>query len=202
MGPTWVLSAPGGPHVGPMNHAIRIVIISHQATYYTFSFIRHWFCNLPALTTSLVFRTGLIPYSELRASTLTNSGQRVRPPSEKLAGQLDCHIPPSLNGTRHPCLAARHSHQARNMTISQLWVNYQCAGLYPSLWTSPQCTVPGTNNPTGIRTWVDSILRVVSQCSSQLGQRPTSERLAGASRLDCHIFNCLHFKSFSTSVNC
>ena len=23
MGPTWVLSAPDGPHVGPMNHAIR-----------------------------------------------------------------------------------------------------------------------------------------------------------------------------------
>ena len=26
MGPTWVLSAPGGPHVGPMNLAIRAVI--------------------------------------------------------------------------------------------------------------------------------------------------------------------------------
>ena len=25
MGPTWVLSAPGGPHVGPMNVAIRVV---------------------------------------------------------------------------------------------------------------------------------------------------------------------------------
>ena len=24
MGPTWVLSAPGGPHVGPMNFAIRV----------------------------------------------------------------------------------------------------------------------------------------------------------------------------------
>ena len=23
MGPTWVLPAPGGPHVGPMNFAIR-----------------------------------------------------------------------------------------------------------------------------------------------------------------------------------
>ena len=23
MGPTWILSAPGGPHVGPMNFAIR-----------------------------------------------------------------------------------------------------------------------------------------------------------------------------------
>ena len=26
MGPTWVLSAPDGPHVGPMNLAIRVVI--------------------------------------------------------------------------------------------------------------------------------------------------------------------------------
>ena len=30
MGPTWVLSAPGGPHVGPMNLAIRAIIyLSH-----------------------------------------------------------------------------------------------------------------------------------------------------------------------------
>ena len=26
MGPTWVLSAPGGPHVGPMNLVIRDVM--------------------------------------------------------------------------------------------------------------------------------------------------------------------------------
>ena len=26
MGPTWVLSAPGGPHIGPMNLAIRVAI--------------------------------------------------------------------------------------------------------------------------------------------------------------------------------
>ena len=25
MGPTWVLSAPGGPHVGPMNLPIRVI---------------------------------------------------------------------------------------------------------------------------------------------------------------------------------
>ena len=29
MGPTWVLSAPGGPPVGPMNLAIREVINNH-----------------------------------------------------------------------------------------------------------------------------------------------------------------------------
>ena len=26
MGPTWVLSSPGGPHVGPMNLAIRGIL--------------------------------------------------------------------------------------------------------------------------------------------------------------------------------
>ena len=26
MGPTWVLSAPGGPHIGPMNLAIGLVM--------------------------------------------------------------------------------------------------------------------------------------------------------------------------------
>ena len=30
MGPTWVLSAPDGPHVGPMNLAIREFIISYS----------------------------------------------------------------------------------------------------------------------------------------------------------------------------
>ena len=32
MGPTWVLSAPDGPHVGPMNLAIRDIIHSSAAT--------------------------------------------------------------------------------------------------------------------------------------------------------------------------
>ena len=30
MGSTWVLSAPGGPHVGPMNLAIRVLPTRHQ----------------------------------------------------------------------------------------------------------------------------------------------------------------------------
>ena len=29
MGPTWVLSAPDGPHVGPMNLAIRVITSHH-----------------------------------------------------------------------------------------------------------------------------------------------------------------------------
>ena len=28
MGPTWALSAPGGPHIGPMNLAIRVAILA------------------------------------------------------------------------------------------------------------------------------------------------------------------------------
>ena len=33
MGPTWVLSAPGGPHVGPMNLAIRAVVGKTPASF-------------------------------------------------------------------------------------------------------------------------------------------------------------------------
>ena len=32
MGPTWVLSAPDGTHVGPMNLAIRVVKTDHYQT--------------------------------------------------------------------------------------------------------------------------------------------------------------------------
>ena len=32
MGPTWVLSAPDGPHIGPMNLAIRVVSLSTGST--------------------------------------------------------------------------------------------------------------------------------------------------------------------------
>ena len=43
VGPTWVLSAPCGPHVGPMNLAIRVVIycvtITKHARYWIFSLI-------------------------------------------------------------------------------------------------------------------------------------------------------------------
>ena len=30
MGPTWVLSAPDGPHIGPMNLAVRDVVEIHS----------------------------------------------------------------------------------------------------------------------------------------------------------------------------
>ena len=33
MGPTWVLSAPGGPHVGPMNLAIKEPSLAHKNWY-------------------------------------------------------------------------------------------------------------------------------------------------------------------------
>ena len=36
MGPTWVLSAPDGPHVGPMNLAIRAVVIACWLVVYIF----------------------------------------------------------------------------------------------------------------------------------------------------------------------
>ena len=34
MGPTWGLSAPDGPHVGPMNLAIRVSISTKQTAFY------------------------------------------------------------------------------------------------------------------------------------------------------------------------
>ena len=58
-------------------------------------------------------------------------GQRVRPAGEKLAGRLNCHIPPFLNGTRHHCLATRHFHQAREKhdnqsALSELSMRWAC----------------------------------------------------------------------------
>ena len=32
MGPTWVLSAPGGPHVGPMDLAIRVILLEYSGS--------------------------------------------------------------------------------------------------------------------------------------------------------------------------
>ena len=37
MGPTWVLSAPDGPHVGPMNLPIRVCILNMQRGYFATS---------------------------------------------------------------------------------------------------------------------------------------------------------------------
>ena len=104
-------------------------------------------CNVSAPTTPLVLEPGLITHSESWASSLTDSAKGSDLLTEKPAGRLDYHIPPFLNGTRHPCLATRHSHQAINMTISRLWINYQCTEFYPGLRTSPQCNVPAPTTP-------------------------------------------------------
>ena len=37
MGPTWVLSAPGGPHVDPMNLAIWEITLHIKISYFTYS---------------------------------------------------------------------------------------------------------------------------------------------------------------------
>ena len=41
MGPTWVLSAPDGPHVGPMNLAIRVTLHATKGMVY-FASIMRW----------------------------------------------------------------------------------------------------------------------------------------------------------------
>ena len=75
----------------------------------------------------------------------------------------------------------------RNMTISRLWVNYQCAELYPGLQTSPQCNVPTTPLviEPGLRAHSES--RASALTNSAKGVRPIGEKLAG--RLDCHKVN-------------
>ena len=124
-------------------------------------------------------------------------GQRVRPAGEKLAGRLDCHIPPFLNGTRHPCLAIRHFHQAREKhdnqsalsELSMRWASSPGCGRAPNIMS---------RQLHWFRTWTESPLRVASQRSNQLGQRvrPAGEKLAG--RLDCHIlmiYICWHWSN-------
>ena len=113
-------------------------------------------------------------------------GQRVRPAGEKLAGRLDCHIPPFLNGTRHHALCGnppfspgqRETWQSvgSEWTINALSFTQAC-GRAPNIIS---------RQPHWFRTWTESPLRVASQRSNQLGQRvrPAGEKLAG--RLDCH----------------
>ena len=44
MGPTWVLSAPDGPHVGPMNLAIRILVWNDAISYFDRILSKWWLC--------------------------------------------------------------------------------------------------------------------------------------------------------------
>ena len=57
MGPTWVLSAPDGPHVGPMNLAIRVYIHIYIYIYICVCVCVSPFfqlCGIPALVLSLL----------------------------------------------------------------------------------------------------------------------------------------------------
>ena len=76
-------------------------------------------CNVPAPTTPAGFETWADSTLRVASQRSNQLGQRVRPAGEKLAGRLDCHIPPFLNGTRHPYLATRHFHQAREKHDNQ-----------------------------------------------------------------------------------
>ena len=63
MGPTWVLSAPDGPHVGPMNLAIRDYIIRSPRTW------RYWATNRH----SVVYRVTCVIYWFLLFKTIYKS---------------------------------------------------------------------------------------------------------------------------------
>ena len=41
MGPNWVLSAPDGPHVGPMNLAIRVDTVERQPSWSRIQCVKH-----------------------------------------------------------------------------------------------------------------------------------------------------------------
>ena len=50
MGPTWVLSTPGGPHVGPMNLAIRVIMYTAQCGLNIMSSSIYWLKHLWNIT--------------------------------------------------------------------------------------------------------------------------------------------------------
>ena len=54
MGPTWVMSAPDGPHVGPMNLAIRVVFVLVDGCIQTDLLVQHMTLALPRLNISSV----------------------------------------------------------------------------------------------------------------------------------------------------
>ena len=56
MGPTWVLSSPGGPHVGPMNLAIWEIIRDITTAM---KLITHWPLRDVAMILKVSFRNAL-----------------------------------------------------------------------------------------------------------------------------------------------
>ena len=61
MGPKWVLSAPGGPHVGPMNLAIReiMLLISDDIDSFPWNVVTHTYPNFNAGLVILLLELGL-----------------------------------------------------------------------------------------------------------------------------------------------
>ena len=58
MGPTWVLSAPDGPHVGPMNLAIRVAAENGVCEMVANHVLRQWFPRLPLCDPVVVWSQG------------------------------------------------------------------------------------------------------------------------------------------------
>ena len=106
------------------------------------------YCNVPASTIPLAFEPGLIAYSKSRTSALTNSAKESDPLVRSLHAGWIVTFLPSLKAPDTPVWQpAILTRPERNMTISRLWTNYQCAGLHPGLRTSPQCKVPAPTAP-------------------------------------------------------
>ena len=59
MGPTWVLSAPDGPHVGPMNFAIRVEILVDLSSNRFAALQPFYIMHIPTIWVSLLCKVAL-----------------------------------------------------------------------------------------------------------------------------------------------
>ena len=78
MGPTWVLSAPGGPHVGPRNLAIRVISIWRPFRH----FIPHFYPQIVSRASSVLVVCGGVTARVMPVTALMAAVS----PSVKMAG--------------------------------------------------------------------------------------------------------------------
>ena len=67
MGPTWVLSAPGGPHVGPMNLAVRL-LYECEIWSWVLHLLLPCCMQYPAMLDCVILRLAYIDFWHLSAS--------------------------------------------------------------------------------------------------------------------------------------
>ena len=76
MGPNWVLSAPDGPHVDPMNLASGDILCFHMASQ-GHNELRHWMQNLASSLVGLIMystESNMFPVAQLARYTWPSGG--------------------------------------------------------------------------------------------------------------------------------